>query len=49
MSVFYAGTSVSLDVTNDLLDLICLYGDADPVQETFVAEQRNEEMVGNVT
>uniref|UniRef100_UPI003D9C95AA small ribosomal subunit protein mS39 precursor n=1 Tax=Danio rerio TaxID=7955 RepID=UPI003D9C95AA len=39
-----AGTSVSLDLTNDLLDLICLYGEADPVQETFEAEQRSEEM-----
>ncbi|XP_066504790.1 small ribosomal subunit protein mS39 [Hoplias malabaricus] len=25
-----AGTPVSLDLTNDLLDLICLYGDRDP-------------------
>uniref|UniRef100_A0A8C1BP49 Pentatricopeptide repeat domain 3 n=1 Tax=Cyprinus carpio carpio TaxID=630221 RepID=A0A8C1BP49_CYPCA len=28
-----AGTSVSLDVTNQLLDLICFYGDHDPAQE----------------
>ncbi|XP_059372473.1 small ribosomal subunit protein mS39 [Carassius carassius] len=37
-----AGTSVSLDVTNQLLDLICLYGDHDPAQEN-VPEQRSEE------
>uniref|UniRef100_A0A8C2IWX4 Small ribosomal subunit protein mS39 n=1 Tax=Cyprinus carpio TaxID=7962 RepID=A0A8C2IWX4_CYPCA len=37
-----AGTSVSLDVTNQLLDLICFYGDHDPAQEN-VPEQRNEE------
>ncbi|XP_073677039.1 small ribosomal subunit protein mS39 [Garra rufa] len=37
-----AGTSVSLDVTNQLLDLICFYGDIDPTQEN-VPEQRNEE------
>uniref|UniRef100_A0A8C1R1Y4 Small ribosomal subunit protein mS39 n=1 Tax=Cyprinus carpio TaxID=7962 RepID=A0A8C1R1Y4_CYPCA len=40
-----AGTSVSLDVTNQLLDLICFYGDHDPAQEN-VPEQRNEETVG---
>uniref|UniRef100_A0A671NR97 Small ribosomal subunit protein mS39 n=1 Tax=Sinocyclocheilus anshuiensis TaxID=1608454 RepID=A0A671NR97_9TELE len=28
-----AGTPVSLDVTNQLLDLICFYGDSDPAQE----------------
>uniref|UniRef100_A0A8C1BPL0 Pentatricopeptide repeat domain 3 n=1 Tax=Cyprinus carpio carpio TaxID=630221 RepID=A0A8C1BPL0_CYPCA len=39
-----AGTSVSLDVTNQLLDLICFYGDHDPAQEN-VPEQRNEETV----
>ncbi|XP_067240770.1 small ribosomal subunit protein mS39 [Chanodichthys erythropterus] len=37
-----AGTSVSLDVTNDLLDLICFYGDRDPAQEN-VPEQKSEE------
>uniref|UniRef100_A0A9J8CV18 Small ribosomal subunit protein mS39 n=1 Tax=Cyprinus carpio carpio TaxID=630221 RepID=A0A9J8CV18_CYPCA len=37
-----AGTPVSLDVTNQLLDLICFYGDCDPAQEN-VPEQRNEE------
>uniref|UniRef100_A0A671SAH1 Small ribosomal subunit protein mS39 n=1 Tax=Sinocyclocheilus anshuiensis TaxID=1608454 RepID=A0A671SAH1_9TELE len=37
-----AGTSVSLDVTNQLLDLICFCGDHDPTQEN-VPEQRNEE------
>uniref|UniRef100_A0A8C1HAH5 Small ribosomal subunit protein mS39 n=1 Tax=Cyprinus carpio carpio TaxID=630221 RepID=A0A8C1HAH5_CYPCA len=42
-----AGTSVSLDVTNQLLDLICFYGDHDPAQEN-VPEQRNEETVGMV-
>uniref|UniRef100_A0A673LN43 Small ribosomal subunit protein mS39 n=1 Tax=Sinocyclocheilus rhinocerous TaxID=307959 RepID=A0A673LN43_9TELE len=40
-----AGTSVSLDVTNQLLDLICFCGDHDPAQEN-VPEQRNEETVG---
>lgn len=47
MSVFCAGTSVSLDVTNDLLDLICFYGDRDPAQEN-VPEQRSEETVGTM-
>uniref|UniRef100_A0A3P8Y8N6 Small ribosomal subunit protein mS39 n=1 Tax=Esox lucius TaxID=8010 RepID=A0A3P8Y8N6_ESOLU len=28
-----AGTTVSTDATNDLLDLICLYGDHDPLQD----------------
>uniref|UniRef100_A0A671NSJ1 Small ribosomal subunit protein mS39 n=1 Tax=Sinocyclocheilus anshuiensis TaxID=1608454 RepID=A0A671NSJ1_9TELE len=42
-----AGTPVSLDVTNQLLDLICFYGDSDPAQEN-VPEQRNEETVGKV-
>uniref|UniRef100_A0A8K9X7J0 Small ribosomal subunit protein mS39 n=1 Tax=Oncorhynchus mykiss TaxID=8022 RepID=A0A8K9X7J0_ONCMY len=28
-----AGTTVSPDASNDLLDLICLYGDRDPVQD----------------
>ncbi|XP_067312870.1 small ribosomal subunit protein mS39 [Pseudorasbora parva] len=37
-----AGTSVSLDVTNDLLDLISFYGDSDPAQEND-PEQRTEE------
>uniref|UniRef100_A0A8C1KEK7 Small ribosomal subunit protein mS39 n=1 Tax=Cyprinus carpio TaxID=7962 RepID=A0A8C1KEK7_CYPCA len=40
-----AGTPVSLDVTNQLLDLICFYGDCDPAQEN-VPEQRNEETYG---
>uniref|UniRef100_A0A673LKL9 Small ribosomal subunit protein mS39 n=1 Tax=Sinocyclocheilus rhinocerous TaxID=307959 RepID=A0A673LKL9_9TELE len=40
-----AGTSVSLDVTNQLLDLICFCGDHDPAQEN-VPEQRNEETYG---
>lgn len=36
---------MSLDVTNQLLDLICFYGDHDPAQEN-VPEQKNEETVG---
>ncbi|KAF5896940.1 pentatricopeptide repeat domain-containing protein 3, mitochondrial [Clarias magur] len=28
-----AGTTMSMDLTNDLLDLICLYGDRDPTRE----------------
>lgn len=48
ISVFCAGTSVSLDVTNQLFDLICFYGDHDPAQEN-VPEQKNEETVGMVT
>ncbi|KAM9471069.1 small ribosomal subunit protein mS39 [Clarias gariepinus] len=28
-----AGTAMSLDLTNDLLDLICLYGDRNPTRE----------------
>ncbi|TST60383.1 Pentatricopeptide repeat domain-containing protein 3, mitochondrial [Bagarius yarrelli] len=37
-----AGTSLSLDLTNDLLDLICLYGDQDPLQD--IPEKRNEDV-----
>ncbi|XP_052010630.1 pentatricopeptide repeat domain-containing protein 3, mitochondrial [Xyrauchen texanus] len=37
-----AGTSVSSDVTNELLDLICFYGDHDPVQENN-PEQRTDD------
>ncbi|XP_077073352.1 small ribosomal subunit protein mS39 [Siphateles boraxobius] len=37
-----AGTSVSLDLTNELLELICFYGDCDPAQEN-VPHQRSEE------
>ncbi|XP_076878848.1 small ribosomal subunit protein mS39 [Brachyhypopomus gauderio] len=37
------GTSVSLDITNDLLDLICLYGDHEPAQDD-VPEQRAVDM-----
>ncbi|XP_056124920.1 pentatricopeptide repeat domain-containing protein 3, mitochondrial isoform X2 [Rhinichthys klamathensis goyatoka] len=37
-----AGTPVSLDVTNELLELICFYGDRDPAQEN-IPEQRTEE------
>ncbi|XP_055033757.2 small ribosomal subunit protein mS39 [Misgurnus anguillicaudatus] len=36
-----AGTQVSLDVTNQLLDLICFYGDRDPAQDA--PDQRAEE------
>ncbi|XP_051515000.1 pentatricopeptide repeat domain-containing protein 3, mitochondrial [Myxocyprinus asiaticus] len=36
-----AGTSVSSDVTNELLDLICFYGDCDPIQENTL-EQRTD-------
>uniref|UniRef100_A0AAR2ILE8 Small ribosomal subunit protein mS39 n=1 Tax=Pygocentrus nattereri TaxID=42514 RepID=A0AAR2ILE8_PYGNA len=39
-----AGTPVSLDLTNDLLDLISLYGDCDPARGD-APEQRTEEMV----
>uniref|UniRef100_A0A671WMV6 Small ribosomal subunit protein mS39 n=1 Tax=Sparus aurata TaxID=8175 RepID=A0A671WMV6_SPAAU len=42
-----AGTEVSLETTHDLLDLICLYGDRDPVQdgepETEDMEESGEE------
>ncbi|KAL7863731.1 hypothetical protein SRHO_G00127150 [Serrasalmus rhombeus] len=38
-----AGTPVSLDLTNDLLDLISLYGDCDPARGD-APEQRTEEM-----
>lgn len=37
-----AGTPVSLDLTNELLELICFYGDRDPAQEN-VLEQRTDE------
>lgn len=37
-----AGAPVSLDLTNDLLDLICLYGDQDPPREDS-PEQRTED------
>uniref|UniRef100_A0A671NUL3 Small ribosomal subunit protein mS39 n=1 Tax=Sinocyclocheilus anshuiensis TaxID=1608454 RepID=A0A671NUL3_9TELE len=36
-----AGTPVSLDVTNQLLDLICFYGDSDPAQENSPEIQEN--------
>ncbi|MCI4379742.1 hypothetical protein PGIGA_G00231890 [Pangasianodon gigas] len=38
-----AGTPVSLDLTNDLLDLICLYGDRDPPREDS-PEQRTDDV-----
>uniref|UniRef100_A0AAY5L9Q7 Small ribosomal subunit protein mS39 n=1 Tax=Esox lucius TaxID=8010 RepID=A0AAY5L9Q7_ESOLU len=43
-----AGTTVSTDATNDLLDLICLYGDHDPLQDDKPEEllkQMNEQKV----
>ncbi|XP_072520427.1 small ribosomal subunit protein mS39 [Salminus brasiliensis] len=36
------GTALSLDLTNDLLDLICVYGDQDPEQNGEI-EQRTED------
>uniref|UniRef100_A0A672JTU6 Small ribosomal subunit protein mS39 n=1 Tax=Sinocyclocheilus grahami TaxID=75366 RepID=A0A672JTU6_SINGR len=36
-----AGTPVSLDVTNQLLDLICFYGDSDPAQENVPKQRKN--------
>uniref|UniRef100_A0A4W4F5W6 Small ribosomal subunit protein mS39 n=1 Tax=Electrophorus electricus TaxID=8005 RepID=A0A4W4F5W6_ELEEL len=38
------GSPVSLDLTNDLLDLICLYGDQEPAQDV-PPEQRTNDMV----
>ncbi|XP_041846132.1 pentatricopeptide repeat domain-containing protein 3, mitochondrial [Melanotaenia boesemani] len=35
-----AGTAVSMETTHDLLDLICFYGDRDPVEE---GEQQTED------
>uniref|UniRef100_A0A4W4F663 Small ribosomal subunit protein mS39 n=1 Tax=Electrophorus electricus TaxID=8005 RepID=A0A4W4F663_ELEEL len=37
------GSPVSLDLTNDLLDLICLYGDQEPAQDV-PPEQRTNDM-----
>ncbi|KAI5624783.1 pentatricopeptide repeat domain-containing protein 3, mitochondrial precursor [Silurus asotus] len=37
-----AGTPISLDLTNDLLDLICLYGDRDPAQEDSPEQTTDE-------
>ncbi|KAK3564995.1 hypothetical protein QTP86_032513 [Hemibagrus guttatus] len=37
-----AGSPVSLDLTNDLLDLICVYGDQDPAREDS-PEQRTDD------
>ncbi|KAG7329005.1 hypothetical protein KOW79_007179 [Hemibagrus wyckioides] len=39
-----AGSPVSLDLTNDLLDLICLHGDRDPAREDS-PEQRTDSVV----
>ncbi|XP_035525803.1 pentatricopeptide repeat domain-containing protein 3, mitochondrial [Morone saxatilis] len=44
-----AGTAVSMETTHDLLDLICIYCDSDPVQEgetqpTIDTEESGEEM-----
>lgn len=30
---FFSGTTVSMETTHSLLDLICLYSDRDPVQD----------------
>lgn len=46
MGMFCAGTSVSLDVTNQLLDLISFYGDQDPVHDA--PEQKAEETVSGL-
>ncbi|KAG9338568.1 hypothetical protein JZ751_025626 [Albula glossodonta] len=37
-----AGTAVSTEVTNDLLDLICFYGDADPKQSEEPEKEAEE-------
>lgn len=42
----FTGTPTSLDLTNDLLDLVCLYGDRDPLQEDS-PEQRTDAVVMN--
>uniref|UniRef100_A0A3Q3W9G0 Small ribosomal subunit protein mS39 n=1 Tax=Mola mola TaxID=94237 RepID=A0A3Q3W9G0_MOLML len=42
-----AGIAVSMEMTHDLLDLICLYCDRDPVQDS-VSEQRREEKTEEV-
>ncbi|MBN3323712.1 PTCD3 protein, partial [Atractosteus spatula] len=39
-----AGTAVSLEATNDLLDLICFYGDRDPVREDMPEQRESEEV-----
>ncbi|XP_062381442.1 small ribosomal subunit protein mS39 [Sardina pilchardus] len=39
-----SGTTLSLDLTNDLLDLICLYGDQDPKTNDLDPEQKTEEV-----
>ncbi|XP_013884665.1 small ribosomal subunit protein mS39 [Austrofundulus limnaeus] len=38
-----AGSVVSMDTTHDLLDLLCLYGDSDPVQESGPQQEDTEE------
>ncbi|XP_023655694.1 small ribosomal subunit protein mS39 [Paramormyrops kingsleyae] len=38
-----AGTAVSLEMTNDLLDLICFYGDQDPQQEETPDQEKSED------
>ncbi|XP_048087031.1 pentatricopeptide repeat domain-containing protein 3, mitochondrial [Alosa alosa] len=39
-----SGTTLPLDLTNDLLDLICLYGDQDPKTDDSDPEQKTEEV-----
>ncbi|XP_061901290.1 small ribosomal subunit protein mS39 [Entelurus aequoreus] len=39
-----AGTSVSMETTHDLLDLICLFCDKDPVEEEGTQTEYNEAM-----
>nr|XP_056720715.1 pentatricopeptide repeat domain-containing protein 3, mitochondrial [Euleptes europaea] len=38
-----AGTSISLETSNSLLDLLCFYGDREPVQATHSADNRELE------
>ncbi|XP_061835548.1 small ribosomal subunit protein mS39 [Nerophis lumbriciformis] len=44
--ILQAGTSVSMETTHDLLDLICLFCDKDPVQEEGTQTEYNEAMKG---
>lgn len=41
---FHPGSAISIETTHDLLDLICLYGDRNPVQE---GEPQTEETVSD--
>lgn len=42
----FPGTAVSVETTHDLLDLICLYSDKDPVQD---GEPQVEDTVSHLT